>query len=502
MPPAPSGPGALSFHLHERHLPRAALAYPDGGLASVAAVGGAGLHRSADAGLLCARPRRRAGGGGGPAVRAGSAGRHRPLLCLDHPRHAASGAAFPDLLRPAQRRHRAGRLPGGADRLHAECRRLHLGDHPCRHRLGAEGPVGGRLFHRHELVAGDAPNHPAAGRPRRRAAAVQQLHLAGEGHLARRRHHRAGAVSGRPAHRRHQLRAADPLCGGGADLSRAQFRPVGAAGPAGKAAQPVWRFPGGQVVIRLSNIEKRFGDLTVLKGVSVTVAEGRVTALIGPSGGGKSTLLRCINLLEIPTSGTVRIGEEELSFQPGGKPGWKDIQRLRGQTGMVFQNFQLFPHRTAVENVMEGLVTVQKWPAEKARDRAMALLRKVGMAHKADAWPATLSGGQQQRVAIARALAPSPRVLLCDEPTSALDPELSGEVVEVLGTLAAEGTTMVMATHDLRLASRIAHEVVFLDAGQVVESGPSRTLFTHPTRERTQRFIATLTLQGQQGEGV
>ena len=255
-------------------------------------------------------------------------------------------------------------------------------------------------------------------------------------------------------------------------------------------------------MIRLSNIEKRFGDLTVLKGVSVTVAEGRVTALIGPSGGGKSTLLRCINLLEIPTSGTVRIGEEELSFQPGGKPAWKDIQRLRGQTGMVFQNFQLFPHRTAVENVMEGLVTVLKWPAEKARERAMALLQKVGMAHKADAWPATLSGGQQQRVAIARALAPSPRVLLCDEPTSALDPELSGEVVEVLGTLAAEGTTMVMATHDLRLASRIAHEVVFLDGGEVVETGPSRELFTHPKRERTQRFIATLTQQGQQGEGV
>ncbi len=255
-------------------------------------------------------------------------------------------------------------------------------------------------------------------------------------------------------------------------------------------------------MIRLSNIEKRFGELTVLKGVSVTVAEGRVTALIGPSGGGKSTLLRCINLLEIPTSGTVRIGEEELTFQHGGKPAWKDTQRLRGQTGMVFQNFQLFPHRTAVENVMEGLVTVQKWPAEKARERAMALLHKVGMAHKADAWPATLSGGQQQRVAIARALAPSPRVLLCDEPTSALDPELSGEVVEVLGTLAAEGTTMGMATHDLRLASRIAHEVVFLDGGEVVETGPSRELFTHPKRERTQRFIATLTQQGQQGEGV
>ena len=246
-------------------------------------------------------------------------------------------------------------------------------------------------------------------------------------------------------------------------------------------------------MIRLTNIEKRFGDLTVLKGVTLTVDEGSVTALIGPSGGGKSTLLRCINLLEIPTSGAVRIGEEELEFHPGARPGWRDIQRLRRQTGMVFQNFQLFPHQTAIGNVMEGLVTVLKWPADKARARALALLEKVGMAHKADAWPATLSGGQQQRVAIARALAPSPRVLLCDEPTSALDPELSGEVVEVLAQLAREGTTMVMATHDLRLASKIAHEVVFLEAGEIVEMGPARDLFTRPTRERTKRFISTLT---------
>ncbi|MCW2241583.1 amino acid ABC transporter ATP-binding protein [Azospirillum canadense] len=250
-------------------------------------------------------------------------------------------------------------------------------------------------------------------------------------------------------------------------------------------------------MIRLSNIEKRFGDVTVLKGVTLTVAEGRVTALIGPSGGGKSTLLRCINLLEVPTSGSVRIGEEELTFHPGSKPNWPDVRRLRSQTGMVFQNFQLFPHRTAVENVMEGLVTVQKWPFGKAQERAMTLLQKVGMAHKADAWPATLSGGQQQRVAIARALAPFPRVLLCDEPTSALDPELSDEVVDVLGKLAEEGTTMVMATHDLRLASKIAHEVVFLESGQVVENGASRDLFSRPTRERTKRFIATLTQQGQ-----
>ncbi|MET0598150.1 MAG: amino acid ABC transporter ATP-binding protein [Mesorhizobium sp.] len=245
-------------------------------------------------------------------------------------------------------------------------------------------------------------------------------------------------------------------------------------------------------MIELVDIVKRFGEHTVLDHVSVRTAEGTVTALVGPSGGGKSTLLRSINLLEVPTSGTVRVGEEALSFQPGRRVPSAAIQKLRRQTGMVFQNFQLFPHRTAIENVMEGLVTVLKWPRERAAERAMALLTKVGLAHKADAWPATLSGGQQQRVAIARALAPSPRVLLCDEPTSALDPELSGEVVDVLAALAREGTTMVMATHDLRLASRIATDVVFLDAGVVVETGPAAAVFGSPQRERTKRFIATL----------
>ncbi|TIM12045.1 amino acid ABC transporter ATP-binding protein [Mesorhizobium sp.] len=257
-------------------------------------------------------------------------------------------------------------------------------------------------------------------------------------------------------------------------------------------------------MIGLTDIEKRFGDNLVLKGVTVTIEEGSVTALVGPSGGGKSTLLRCINLLEIPTSGTVRIGDDALEFHPGGKVPGRVIQRLRLQTGMVFQNFQLFPHRTAIENVMEGLVTVLKWPAGRARERALALLEKVGMAHKADAWPATLSGGQQQRVAIARALAPSPKVLLCDEPTSALDPELAQEVVDVLGQLASEGTTMVMATHDLRLASKIAQEVVFLDAGSVVEKGPAAVLFSNPERQRTKRFIATLKQEAEKeggGEG-
>jgi cystine transport system ATP-binding protein len=254
-------------------------------------------------------------------------------------------------------------------------------------------------------------------------------------------------------------------------------------------------------MIGLSHIVKQFGDNTVLKDVSVEIREGSVTALVGPSGGGKSTLLRCINLLEIPTSGTVRIGDDTLEFRPGHRVGAKAIQQLRRQTGMVFQNFQLFPHRTAIENVMEGLVTVLKWPEAQARERALALLDKVGMGHKIDAWPATLSGGQQQRVAIARALAPSPKVLLCDEPTSALDPELAQEVVDVLGQLAREGTTMVIATHDLRLASKIAHEVLFLEAGSVVEKGPANEVFGNPKHERTKRFIATITHQHAHGKG-
>ncbi len=246
------------------------------------------------------------------------------------------------------------------------------------------------------------------------------------------------------------------------------------------------------MMIELKNIVKRFGDLTVLNDVSLSVAEGAVMALVGPSGGGKSTLLRCINLLEIPTSGSVEIAEDRLEFHPGVRVSTKQVQLLRRHTGMVFQNFQLFPHRTVIENVTEGLTTVLKWPKERARERAMALLEKVGLAHKAEVWPSTLSGGQQQRVAIARALAPSPKVLLCDEPTSALDPELSGEVVDVLAQLAREGTTMVMATHDLRLASKIANEVIVLDGGVIVETGTSREIFTQPKRERTKRFIATL----------
>nr|CAD6436691.1 amino acid ABC transporter ATP-binding protein [Rhizobium sp. Q54] len=250
-------------------------------------------------------------------------------------------------------------------------------------------------------------------------------------------------------------------------------------------------------MIELTSISKSFGGTQVLDNVSLKVAEGRVTALIGPSGGGKSTLLRCINLLEIPDAGTLRLGEAAVEFHPGHKLGWAALQKIRRQTGMVFQNFQLFPHRTVLENVMEGLLTVLRWPRGKAEHHARALLVKVNMEHKANSWPATLSGGQQQRVAIARALAMSPRVLLCDEPTSALDPELATEVVEVLGKLAVEGTTMVIATHDLRLASRVANDVVFLEAGKVVEQGSSDLIFGAAMEDRTRRFVSSINV-GQQ----
>jgi cystine transport system ATP-binding protein len=246
-------------------------------------------------------------------------------------------------------------------------------------------------------------------------------------------------------------------------------------------------------MIALDDVGKSFGALQVLRGVSVRIPEGQVTALIGPSGSGKSTLLRCVNLLEVPDSGTLTVGTEVLRFTPGQPPHHDAVRRIREQTGMVFQNFQLFPHLTAVQNVMEGLVTVKRWPAARARARALELLEKVGLRDKADAWPGNLSGGQQQRVAIARALAPEPRVLLCDEPTSALDPGLASEVVAVLATLAREGMTMLMATHDLRLAEQVATQTVFLQDGGVVESGPSRALFEAPRDARTRAFVATLT---------
>jgi len=245
-------------------------------------------------------------------------------------------------------------------------------------------------------------------------------------------------------------------------------------------------------MIALQDIRKAFAGNEVLHAVSVQIAPGQVTALIGPSGSGKSTLLRCVNLLEIPDADRLTLGQEEIRFTPGTRPSHEAVQRVRLQTGMVFQNFQLFAHQSAVQNVMEGLVTVKHWDKARAHARALALLEKVGLKDKADAWPANLSGGQQQRVAIARALAPEPAVLLCDEPTSALDPCLAAEVVAVLSDLAREGMTMLMATHDLRLAAQVASHTVFLQDGAVVEAGDSQAIFKNARDERTREFVKTL----------
>ena len=246
-------------------------------------------------------------------------------------------------------------------------------------------------------------------------------------------------------------------------------------------------------MIAVDSLVKSFGSLRVLDRVSFSLPKGGVTAVIGPSGGGKSTLLRCINLLEKPESGTLIVGDMKLDFDEVARLHRPDVLRLRRKTGMIFQNFQLYPHRTALQNVMEGLEVVLGWKPEASRKRAMELLDRVGLPHKASSYPTTLSGGQQQRVAIARALALSPEVLLCDEPTSALDPELAAEVVEVLKSLAADGMTMLIATHDLRLAASVASEVLFLVGGNIAESGAPSVIFTHPAQARTRAFVSTIT---------
>ncbi|QRG66311.1 amino acid ABC transporter ATP-binding protein [Brevibacillus choshinensis] len=243
-------------------------------------------------------------------------------------------------------------------------------------------------------------------------------------------------------------------------------------------------------MIAITDLHKQFHHLQVLKGISLSVAKGKVIVIIGPSGSGKTTLLRCLNALEVPTSGAVQIGEVKMDFSK--KVERSQLPQLRKQTGMVFQNYNLFPHMTALENVMEGPVTVKKETKEKARAKASTLLAKVGLGDKLDHYPAQLSGGQQQRVGIARALAMDPQVMLFDEPTSALDPELVGEVLKVMKELAQEGMTMVVVTHEMGFAREVADEVIFMDQGVIVEHGTPEQLFTSPREERTRQFLQHL----------
>ena len=249
-------------------------------------------------------------------------------------------------------------------------------------------------------------------------------------------------------------------------------------------------------MIHLRGIKKRFfegteNEIEVLKGIDLEIPGGQVVALIGPSGSGKTTVLRCLNGLEVPDSGTVQFAEG-AAVDFGSKPPRRTVSGLREHSAMVFQHYNLFPHRTVLENVIEGPVRVQRRPKAEASADAMDLLSRVGLEDKAGAYPNELSGGQQQRVGIVRALALKPRLLLFDEPTSALDPELVGEVLETIRELASEGWTMLLVTHELRFARDVADQVVFMDGGVVVESGPPSEVLAAPRQERTLAFVQRL----------
>ncbi len=237
-------------------------------------------------------------------------------------------------------------------------------------------------------------------------------------------------------------------------------------------------------LLEIKNLQKKFGDLQVLKDINVSIEEGEVLVLIGPSGSGKSTFLRCLNLLETPTGGTIEYDGTNILEKKF------DRMKYREKVGMCFQKFNLFPFMTVLENVTYAPIHLLKTPKDEARREGMQLLEKVGMEAKADVYPGTLSGGQQQRVAIARSLAMHPRVMLFDEPTSALDPELVGDVLKVMRQLADEGMTMAVVTHEMGFAHDVANRVIFMDGGYVVEDGSPDEIFTNPKNERTKAFLS------------
>ena len=249
-------------------------------------------------------------------------------------------------------------------------------------------------------------------------------------------------------------------------------------------------------MVRGEKIVKRFGSLTVLDGVDLSVKRGQVVVIIGPSGSGKTTLLRCINHLEKIDGGRIYIEDELIGYREVDGQLVEDkeanIARIRAQVGFVFQRFNLFPHKTALQNVMEAPIHVLRQPVAEVRERSMDLLDKVGLSEKADVYPHKLSGGQQQRVAIARALAMNPKLMLFDEATSALDPELVGEVLKVMKQLAEEGMTMVVVTHEMGFAREVADHVIFMDKAQIVEQGPPEQLFDTSENERTRNFLRRL----------
>ena len=239
-------------------------------------------------------------------------------------------------------------------------------------------------------------------------------------------------------------------------------------------------------MIKITNLHKKFENLEVLRGIDLEIQKGEVVAVIGPSGTGKSTLLRCINYLEQPEQGTISIGNVSVDAQSATA---KEIKALRHQSAMVFQSYNLFKNMTVLDNVLQPLVTVQKMTKEKALEEARGYLKQVSLLDKEDEYPAHLSGGQQQRVGIARAMAVKPQIILFDEPTAALDPSLVGEVLEVIRDLAKKHTTMLIVTHEMRFAREAADKVVFMTDGQIVEQGPPEQIFGNPQNERTKKFL-------------
>lgn len=238
-----------------------------------------------------------------------------------------------------------------------------------------------------------------------------------------------------------------------------------------------------RTIIHVENLKKSFGKLEVLKDISMDISEGEVVVLLGPSGSGKSTFLRCLNQLEKATAGTIVVDDNTITDKN------TDINKVRENIGMVFQHFNLFPHKTVLENIMLAPVELKKMTKEEAKEKGMQLLKRVGMDTKAEAYPSQLSGGQKQRVAIARALAMNPDVMLFDEPTSALDPEMVGEVLMVMKELAAEGMTMVVVTHEIGFAREVADRIVFMDGGYIVEQGTPEEVISNPKEARTIDFL-------------
>ncbi|WP_440601852.1 amino acid ABC transporter ATP-binding protein [Bacillus safensis] len=239
-------------------------------------------------------------------------------------------------------------------------------------------------------------------------------------------------------------------------------------------------------MIKITNLKKSFGDLVVLDGINLDVQKGQVVAIIGPSGSGKSTLLRCLNLLETPDEGTIEIGDAKLDAS---KYSRKEAHHLRQQTAMVFQNYNLFKNKTALQNITESLLVTKKMTKQQANEIGMKLLKQVGLEQKADSYPVTLSGGQQQRIGIARALAVDPHAILLDEPTSALDPELVSGVLQVIKSIAIQETTMIIVTHEMAFAREVADHVIFMADGHIIEQGTPTELFDETKNERTKRFI-------------